>query len=106
VYVTIVFLTWFSKLFDTFQFYAEQQPSYFEVTDKQFSLIDQRFVKIEKWRAKNRTSAVYLGTSELTSWLALPPIVAGKLVLTALLHLARNVARLHGKLAKNLLVAI
>jgi hypothetical protein len=48
VYVTIAFLTWFSKLFDTFQFYAEQQPSYFEVTDKQFSLIDQRFVKIEK----------------------------------------------------------
>jgi hypothetical protein len=48
---------------------------------------------------------VSLGTSELTPWLALPAIVTGVLMLTALLHLARNVARLHGIFAKNLLVS-
>jgi uncharacterized membrane protein len=48
---------------------------------------------------------VSLGTSELTLWLALPAIVTGVLMLTALLHLARKVARLHGIFAKNLLVS-
>ena len=48
---------------------------------------------------------VFFGTSELSPWLALPAIVTGVLMLTALLHLARKVARLHGMFAKNLLVS-
>ena len=47
MYVTIAFLTWFSEVFDSFHFYAEQQPPYFEVTDKPFSLSDKRVVKNE-----------------------------------------------------------
>lgn len=48
---------------------------------------------------------VSFGTSELSPWLALPVIVTGVLMLTALLHLASKVARLHGMFAKNLLVS-
>lgn len=48
---------------------------------------------------------VSFGTSELSPWLALPAIVTGVLMLTALLHLARKVARIHGIFAKNLLVS-
>ena len=48
---------------------------------------------------------VSLGTPESTSWLALPAIATGVVILTTLLHLARKVAQIHGKLAKTLLVA-